>query len=71
MRLAVAQNFDRGYLNVVIKGRTPAAEDIHLKIAEHFGMLCEEMLAFSRLILEGLVKAQEGEEQETTIIQCS
>jgi hypothetical protein len=50
VRLAVAQNIDRGYLNAVIKGRKPAAEEIRLKIADHFGMLYEEMLAFGRRV---------------------
>jgi hypothetical protein len=52
VRLAVAQNIDRGYLNAVIKGRKPAAEEIRLKIADHFGMLYEEMLAFGRRVQE-------------------
>ena len=38
VRLALAQNIDRGYLNAVIKGRKPAAEEIRLKIVDHFGM---------------------------------
>ena len=53
VRLAVAQNIDRGYLNAVIKGRKPAAEEIRLKIADHFGMLYEEMLVFGRRAQEG------------------
>ncbi|MDD2468014.1 MAG: hypothetical protein PHI97_28890 [Desulfobulbus sp.] len=52
VRLALAQNIDRGYLNAVIKGRKPAAEEIRLKIADHFGMLYEEMLAFGRRVQE-------------------
>ena len=53
VRLALAQNIDRGYLNAVIKGRKPAAEEIRLKIADHFGMLYEEMLVFGRRVQEG------------------
>ncbi|WP_448873203.1 hypothetical protein [Desulfobulbus propionicus] len=64
VRLAVAQNIDRGYLNAVIKGRKPAAEEIRLKIADHFGMLYEEMLAFGRRVQEGLVKTEEGKGAE-------
>ena len=52
VRLALAQNIDRGYLNAVIKGRKPAAEEIRLKIADHFGMLYEEMLVFGRRVQE-------------------
>ncbi len=52
MRLALAQNIDRGYLNAVIKGRKPAAEEIRLKIADHFGMLYEEMLVLGRRVQE-------------------
>ena len=52
VRLALAQNIDRGYLNAVIKGRKPAAEEIRLKIADHFGMMYEEMLAFGRRVQE-------------------
>ena len=57
VRLAVAQNIDRGYLNAVIKGKKPAAEEIRLKIADHFGMLYEQMLAFGRHIQEGRIPA--------------
>ena len=57
VRLAVTQNIDRGYLNAVIKGRKPAAEEIRLKIADHFGMLYEQMLAFGRCIQEGRTPA--------------
>jgi hypothetical protein len=53
VRLAAAQNIDRGYLNAVIKGRKPAAEEIRLKISDHFGMLYEEMLVFGRRVQEG------------------
>ena len=53
VRLALAQNIDRGYLNAVIKGRKPAAEEIRLKIADHFGMLYEEILVFGRRVQDG------------------
>ena len=64
VRLALAQNIDRGYLNAVIKGRKPAAEEIRLKISDHFGMLYEEMLAFGRRVQAGLVKTEEGKGAE-------
>ena len=64
VRLALVQGIDRGYLNAVIKGRKPAAEEIRLKIADHFGMLYEEMLVFGRRVQEGLVKTEEGEGAE-------
>ena len=69
VRLAVAQNIDRGYLNAVIKGRKPAAEEIRLKIADHFGMLYEEMLAFGRRVQEGLVKTEEGKGAEESDVE--
>lgn len=69
MRLALAQNIDRGYLNAVIKGRKPAAEEIRLKIADHFGMLYEEMLAFGRRIQEGLVNMEEGRGAEGSDVE--
>ncbi len=69
VRLAVAQNIDRGYLNAVIKGRKPAAEEIRLKIADHFGMLYEEMLVFGRRVQEGLVKTEEGKGAEGSDVE--
>ena len=64
VRLALAQNIDRGYLNAVIKGRKPAAEEIRLKIADHVGMLYEEMLVFGRRVQDGLVNTEEGKGAE-------
>lgn len=55
VRLALAQNIDRGYLNAVIKGRKPTAEEIRLKIANHFGMTYEAMLTLGRAVEEGTV----------------
>lgn len=69
VRLALAQNIDRGYLNAVIKGRKPAAEEIRLKISDHFGMLYEEMLVFGRRVQEGLVKAEEGKGAEGSDVE--
>ena len=69
VRLALAQNIDRGYLNAVIKGRKPAAEEIRLKIADHFGMLYEEMLAFGRRVQAGLVKTEEGKAAEGSDVE--
>jgi len=60
VRLAVAQNIDRGYLNAVIKGRKPAAEEIRLKIADHFGMLYVEMLVLGRRVQEESFETEEG-----------
>ncbi|MDD2464727.1 MAG: hypothetical protein PHI97_12090 [Desulfobulbus sp.] len=60
VRLAVAQNIDRGYLNAVIKGRKPAAEEIRLKIANHFGITYEAMLTLGRAIEEGMVVQSQG-----------
>ena len=53
VRLSIAQNIDRGYLNAIIKGRKPGAEDIRARIATHFGMTYEEMLTLGRSIQEG------------------
>jgi hypothetical protein len=33
VRLAQAKNIDRGYLNAVVKGRKPAAEEIRVRIS--------------------------------------
>ena len=60
VRLAVAQNIDRGYLNAVIKGRKPAAEEIRLKIANHYGMTYEAMLTLGRAVEEGTVVQGQG-----------
>jgi len=60
VRLAVAQNIDRGYLNAVIKGRKPGAEEIRLKVADHFGMTYEAMLTLGRAVQEGPVVQGQG-----------
>lgn len=60
VRLALAQNIDRGYLNAVIKGRKPAAEEIRLKIVDHFGMTYEAMLTLGRAVQEGTVVQGQG-----------
>lgn len=52
-RLAREQNIDCGYMNAIVKGRKSGAEDIRTKIAAHFGMEYEEMLALGRAILDG------------------
>jgi len=59
VRLSTSQDIDRGYLNAIIKGRKPGAEDIRARIATHFGMTYEEMLAFGRRIQEGGVEMGE------------
>jgi plasmid maintenance system antidote protein VapI len=53
VRLAQAKDIDPGYLNAVVKGRKSAAEEIRVRIAEHFGMLYEDMLALGRKVQEG------------------
>lgn len=55
VRLSVAQDIDRGYLNAVIKGRKPGAEEIRLRIADHFGMTYEAMLTLGRAVQDGIV----------------
>lgn len=60
VRLAVAQNIDRGYLNAVIKGRKPGAEEIRLKVADHFGMTYEAMLTLGRVVQERTVVQGQG-----------
>ena len=60
-RLASEQNIDRGYLNAIIKGRKPGAEDVRLSIAAHFSMIFEDMLALGRRILERKNKVIEQE----------
>ena len=52
-RLAGQQNIDRGYLNAIVKGRKPGAEEVRAKIASHFDMTYEDMLALGRRILGG------------------
>lgn len=70
VRLAVAQNIDRGYLNAVIKGRKPAAEEIRLKIADHFGMTYEAMLILGRAVEEGVL-SQDTENSRSWIARKS
>lgn len=67
IRLSVEQNIDRGYLNAIIKGRKPGAEDIRAGIATHFGMAYEEMLALGRHILEGKIDSESGGGQEAAL----
>ncbi len=50
-RLAGQQNIDRGYLNAIVKGRKPGSEEVRAKIAGHFNMTFEDMLALGRGIL--------------------
>lgn len=60
-RLARQQNIDRGYMNAIAKGRKSGAEDVRTKIAAHFDMTYEDMLALGRTILAG------GEVQQPTV----
>jgi len=71
IRLSIEQNIDRGYLNAIIKGRKPGAEDIRARIASHFGMAYEEMLAFGRRILEGKTDSKSKVEPEVLVIEAS
>lgn len=68
IRLSIEQNIDRGYLNAIIKGRKPGAEDIRARIATHFGMAYEEMLAFGRCILEGKIDSESKGGQEAALL---
>ena len=52
-RLADSQDIDRGYMNAIVRGRKPGSEKLRGKIAAHFGMVYEEMLALGRRILNG------------------
>jgi len=66
-RLAGQQNIDRGYLNAIVKGRKPGSEEVRAKIAAHFNMTFEDMLALGRGILgrgesETSLKTKGGEE---------
>lgn len=69
-RLAGQQNIDRGYLNAIVKGRKPGSEEVRAKIAAHFNMTYEDMLALGRGILGGgegwtSLKPKSGEELST------
>ncbi|MCP3891778.1 MAG: hypothetical protein GY702_23355 [Desulfobulbaceae bacterium] len=55
-RLAENQGIDRGYLSAIVRGKKPGSEQIRKKIASHFGLVYEEMLALGRRIMNG----QEG-----------
>ncbi len=68
IRLSVEQDIDRGYLNAIIKGRKPGAEDIRARIATHFGMAYEEMLALGRRILEGKIDSESKVEPEAALL---
>lgn len=51
-RLAREKEIDRGYLNAIIQGRKTGSEHVRGKIAEHFHLPYEEMLALGRRLLE-------------------
>ena len=51
-RLAREKDIDRGYLNAIIQGRKKGSENVRSKIADHFRMPYEEMLALGRSLLE-------------------
>ncbi len=67
-RLAGQQNIDRGYLNAIVKGRKPGSEEVRAKIAAHFDMAYEDLLALGRSILgrgevEASGKVQTGDKK--------
>ena len=69
-RLAVQEEIDPGYLNAIVKGRKSGSEEVRAKIASHFNIIYEDMLAMGRRILEGNEDADSegntgGEEQDT------
>jgi len=51
-RLAREKDIDRGYLNAIIQGRKTGSENVRSKIAAHFQMPYDEMLALGRRLLE-------------------
>jgi len=51
-RLAREKDIDRGYLNAIIQGRKKGSENVRSKIAAHFQMPYEEMLALGRRLLD-------------------
>jgi hypothetical protein len=69
--LAEQQKIDRGYLNAIIKGRKHGSEDVRAKIATHFHLNYEDMLALGRRILEGseddILEGDSGVEQKELI----
>ncbi|MFH1216531.1 MAG: hypothetical protein V1706_08520 [Pseudomonadota bacterium] len=66
--LAVQQKIDRGYLNAIVKGRKPGSDEVRAKIADHFHLTYEDMLALGRRIQgnreENLGEGDSGEEQK-------
>ena len=69
--LAGQQKIDRGYLNAIIKGRKPGSDDVRAKIAAHFHLTYEDMLALGRRILENreedILEGDSGVEQKELI----
>lgn len=69
-RLAGQQKIDRGYLNAIVKGRKPGSEEVRAKIAGHFNMTYEDMLALGRGILGRgeleISEAKKGNEQKAS-----
>lgn len=51
-RLAREMDIDRGYLNAIIQGRKTGSEQVRGKIADHFHIPYEEMLALGRRLLD-------------------
>jgi len=52
-RLAGEQSLDRGYVNAIVKGRKSGSDEVKTRIAGHFNMTYDEMLALGRGILGG------------------
>ena len=50
-RLARALNIDSGYLNNILKGRSPGSQEKKENIAEYFGLQYESMLTLGRQLL--------------------
>lgn len=51
-RLAREMDIDRGYLNAIIQGRKTGSESVRGKIADHFHIPYEEILALGRRLLD-------------------
>ena len=66
-RLAREKDIDRGYLNAIIQGRKKGSENVRSKIANHFQMPYEEMLALGRRLLD--TSGQEKERPASQIIE--
>lgn len=65
-RLADEQNLNRGYVSSILNGRKPGSEPVRAKIAKHFNMEYDEMLALGRQLLSAKKSSDKNKVEKST-----